>query len=240
MIGLFQVLALVLSVFATRVNADNLARRDKNLPARLPYVFPAPGTSAVSNEPRVVLLSPDTQLQLADHIRSRRTNGTLLALDGMLLNAPGMAEGEDSLFGNIRDNNSLPATMRELFILRTAVINSSSYQWLQHFLVGVSAGLTTPQLEAVRNPTPTALQLLALTPALRAALAFADESTKSIKVSQATFNNLRQFLNNQQMVEATMTVAGYNAISRFVVGLDVDGMANVALPSVNASFTTSD
>ena len=43
-----------------------------------------------------------------------------------------------------------------------------------------------------------------------------------------------------QMVEATMTVAGYNLISRFVVALNVDGMANVPLPSVQASFTTSD
>ena len=37
-----------------------------------------------------------------------------------------------------------------------------------------------------------------------------------------------------------MTVAGYNLISRFVVALDVDGMADVPLPSVSASFTTSD
>lgn len=42
------------------------------------------------------------------------------------------------------------------------------------------------------------------------------------------------------MVEATMTVAGYNLISRFTVALDVDGMANTPLPSVNASFTMND
>ena len=70
---------------------------------------------------------------------------------------------------------------------------------LQHFLVGVNAGLTNPQLEAIRNPSPNAIQLLALTPSLRAAFAYADQMTKSIKVDQTTFNNLRAFLNDQQV-----------------------------------------
>jgi hypothetical protein len=42
-------------------------RRDENLPARVPYIFPEPGTDPI-----------------ADAIRARR-NGTLLALDGALL-----------------------------------------------------------------------------------------------------------------------------------------------------------
>ncbi|EJD54393.1 hypothetical protein AURDEDRAFT_118894 [Auricularia subglabra TFB-10046 SS5] len=222
-------LALLLAVFNVGASPHvEVLRRDKNLPARLPYVFPPPGASII-----------------ADRIRSRRTNQTLLALDGILindrsLNAAAMADGEDVLFGNIRDSNSLPATMRELMILRTATLNSATYQWLQHFLVGFSAGLTTPQLEDIRDPARNALTARALTPPLRAALAYTDEMTRFIRVSQLTFNNLRTFLDDQQVVEATMTIAGYNLISRFVVALDVDGMANAPLPSVNASFTMTD
>lgn len=86
MIGWISFLALYLSLFAKRTSAsaDALVRRDKNLPARLPYVFPAPGTSEASR-PRIIHSSlSHERLQIADHIRSRRTNGTLLALDGML------------------------------------------------------------------------------------------------------------------------------------------------------------
>ncbi|GAW03911.1 carboxymuconolactone decarboxylase [Lentinula edodes] len=91
---------------------SNLEKRDDNLPARVPYVFPPPGTDPI-----------------ADTIRARRTNGTLLDLDGVLLNAPLIAQGEDDLFGVIRDNNTLPPAMRELFILRIAVLNNASYEW---------------------------------------------------------------------------------------------------------------
>ncbi|KAJ8456378.1 hypothetical protein ONZ45_g18741 [Pleurotus djamor] len=93
----------------------NVSKRDDDLPARVPYVFPPPGTDA-----------------LADTIRSRRANGTLLDLDGVLLNAPLIASGWNAFASAIRNQNSLPGQMRELFfpqILRTAVLNSAAYQW---------------------------------------------------------------------------------------------------------------
>lgn len=145
MIGLFALLAVYLSVFATGASAEALARRDKNLPARIPYVFPAPGTSAVSIvawSHSHCLMPTYSSLTISvlgglmepclrwmaccePSLRESRT----IVLKRHRLNAPAMAEGEDSLFGNIRDNNTLPAAMRELFILRTAVLNSATYQW---------------------------------------------------------------------------------------------------------------
>ncbi|KAF9263417.1 4-carboxymuconolactone decarboxylase [Marasmius fiardii PR-910] len=191
-------------------------KRDDDLPARVPYIFPAPGTDPI-----------------ADKIRSRRTNGTLLDLDGVLLNARLVASGWDSFFSVIRDNNTLPATMRELFVLRIAVLNNASYEWIQHEAVGRSAGLTTEQLRVIR-----------LTPAfsnekhvkdvlgeeLAAALAFTDWITKNVHVPDDVFNNLRRFLNDQQIVEATATTGGYALVSRFVVALNVDGKMNVPVP----------
>ncbi|KAG6809196.1 hypothetical protein H0H92_001195 [Tricholoma furcatifolium] len=44
-----------------------LEKRDDYFPARVPYVFPPPGTDPI-----------------ADAIRARRENGTLLALDSVL------------------------------------------------------------------------------------------------------------------------------------------------------------
>jgi alkylhydroperoxidase family enzyme len=193
-------------------------KRDNNLPARVSYVFPEPGTDPI-----------------ADAIRARRANGTLLALDGVLLNAPQIARTWNNLFGVIRDNNSIPAAMRELFILRIAVLNNASYEWIQHEPVGRSVGLTTNQLLAIRLTPPfpheNGVDLRdTFEPDLIAALEFTDHITKNIAVPDAVFNGLASFLNDTQMVEAVSTTGGYNFVSRFVKSLNVDGKMDVPVP----------
>ncbi|KAF9446392.1 hypothetical protein P691DRAFT_776898 [Macrolepiota fuliginosa MF-IS2] len=208
----FIVLILGLSTCSI---AAPLERRDDDLPARVPYVFPPPGTN-----------------EIADEIRQRRTNGTLLALDGVLLNAPLVAQSWNDIAGVIRDQNSLPGTMRELFILRIAVLNNAAYEWLQHEPVGRAEGLTTDQLTAIRF-TPSFASNSAektLGPSLTAALDFCDYITKSVDVPIRIFQNLRQFLNDQQMVEATATTGFYAMVSRFVEALDVDGKVDTPVP----------
>ncbi|KAH9858413.1 4-carboxymuconolactone decarboxylase [Lenzites betulinus] len=206
----------LLAAFFGTVLAHSPVKRDDNLPARVPYVFPAPGTNAV-----------------ADAIRARRTNGTLLDLDGVLLQDDGLASGWNALATDIRDNNSLPAPMRELFILRTGVLNNAAYVWLQHESVGRAAGLTLDQLREIRL-TPAFLSPLTpgttLTPELSAALIFADFMTNAVKVPQPVFNNLHQFLTDEQIVDAVATVGTYNLVSRFVVALDVDSKMDVPVP----------
>ncbi|KAJ3562556.1 hypothetical protein NP233_g9495 [Leucocoprinus birnbaumii] len=192
-----------------------LQERDDNLPARVPYVFPPPGTNAI-----------------ADDIRQRRVNGTLLALDGVLLNAPLVAQSWNSVADVIRNQNSIPGTMRELFILRIAALNNAAYEW-RHEPVGRSEGLTTEQLKAIRF-TPVFQSQSArktLGSELTAALDFVDWNTKSVEVPIHVFNTLRSFLNDTQMVEATATTGFYNFVSRFVEALDVDGKVNTPVPT---------
>ncbi|KAJ3489127.1 hypothetical protein NLI96_g2354 [Meripilus lineatus] len=225
-----------------------LGKRDDNLPARVPYVFPAPGSDPV-----------------ADAFRERRVNGTLLDLDGVLcaslpflsrrtfptdehcffqrssrLNAEAVASGWNSLFSVIRDNNSIPADLRELLILRSAVLNGAAYQWIQHEPEGRAAGLTTAQLSEIRNlppltgSSPSSTTPIGtnsnLTPSQAAALVFADFVTKEVKVPTSVFDSLKSFLSDRQMVEAVATVGGYNFVSRFVVALDVDGKMDTPVP----------
>ncbi|KAI0645577.1 4-carboxymuconolactone decarboxylase [Trametes meyenii] len=191
-------------------------KRDDNLPARVPYVFPAPGTDPV-----------------ADALRARRPNNTLLDLDGLLLQDKGLAAGWNALATVIRDNNSLPAPMRELFILRTGVLNEAAYVWLQHESVGREAGLTVEQLREIRL-TPAFLGPLVpnstLTPELGAALLFADFMARAVKVPQPVFDGLRRFLSDRQMVDAVATAGTYSLVSRFVVALDADSKADVPVP----------
>jgi len=191
---------------------------------RIPYVFPAPGES-----------------DIADTIRKRRKEGKLINLDGVFLNAPAIAQGFNQLVAAVRLQNSLDAGLRELLILRVAALNSAAYEWIQHEPVGRAGGLTDAQLAAIRDVSyvRTNQQPLvppsSLPPVLSAALAFTDAMTVDIKVPQHIFDSLKAHLSDQQMMEATATIATYNLVSRVLVALDVGDMANVLVPPASTS-----
>lgn len=104
---------------------------------------------------------------------------------------------------------------------------------IQHEPVGRSEGLTTEQLQAIRSTPPFAAQTLKATlgPELTTAMEFCDWNTKSVDVPDQVFNDLRAFLNDTQLVEATATTGFYNFVSRFINALDVDGKANTPVPT---------
>ncbi|KAH8107982.1 carboxymuconolactone decarboxylase, partial [Cristinia sonorae] len=187
---------------------------------RVPYLFPEPGAS-----------------EIGDTIRSRRGNGQLLELDGVVLNSEPLAKAWNEVGLALRDFNTIPADMREVLILRCAVLNNAAFEWIQHEPIARSLGLTTAQLLEIRllppltssssSPSPSSL----LPPALLAAIAFADYSTKEVKVPKAVFDALRGHLKgDREMVEAVATVAGYNMVGRVLVALDVGGMEGVDVP----------
>lgn len=59
---------------------------------------------------------------------------------------------------------------------------------------------------------------------------FADWSTKTIKVPKQVYAGLKQYLSNEEMVEAVALVGAYNFLGRFVVALDVGGMVDESVP----------
>ncbi|KAJ8696443.1 hypothetical protein PTI98_006310 [Pleurotus ostreatus] len=74
-------------------------------------------------------------------------------------------------------------------------------------------GLTIEQLRAIRFTPPffqTKHSESTLGPQLSAAMLFADWTTKSVRVPDEVLNGLKEFLNDQQIVEATMTAGGYS------------------------------
>ncbi|KAJ7127940.1 AhpD-like protein [Mycena epipterygia] len=217
--ALALVCCLATTVVGNTTHGPNLDKRDDNLPARVPYVFPPPGTDPI-----------------ADAIRARRTNGTLLDLDGVLCTqCTAQAQAHSALFGVIRSNNTIPATMRELIILRVVSLNNATYEWLQHEPVARMAGLTTEQLLVVRLAPPFfASQGLDFTPILGpdlvAAMTFTDWVTLNVRVPDDVFNALRPFLNDSQLVEAVSTAVGYCAGARLVIALNVDDKMDVPVP----------
>ena len=167
-------------------------------PARLPY---APGEGVT-----------------ADLLRARR-GGELSALDRLLLHSPPVAEGWNALLGALRSGTTLPADLRELIILRVAVLNGAAFEWTAHEPIARRAGLGDGQLAALRNPD--AERAPVWTPVQAAVLAFTDASTTSVDVAGPVFAALRAHLDERQVVEVTATVGGYAMVSRFLVALEV-------------------
>ena len=75
---------------------------------------------------------------VADLIRERR-GGALGQLDELLLLSPPVAEGWSALLGAIRGETVLDGALRELVILRIAVLNGAGYEWAAHELTAVVA-----------------------------------------------------------------------------------------------------
>ncbi|KAH8663228.1 carboxymuconolactone decarboxylase [Ilyonectria robusta] len=174
----------------------------------------------------------ETDQQIAQRIATRRADDGLLPLDLVLLHAPEIANGWDVLFSAIRNKSSLPDHLRELAIVRTAVLNKAWYEWGWHapLLRETEAFKQNPnKMKTVANPKP--IQPRELNEVEWAVLTFADEMTTNINPSDDCFNKLRTVchFSNQEIVELTATVSSYNFASRFLVALDI-GEKNGEVP----------
>lgn len=129
--------------------------------------------------------------------------------------------GWNSLLGAIRTKNSLPDSIREIAICRPALINKAWFEWNAHAPILLKAnGFTEGKLSVVKELHPTSQG--DLSDVEWAVLRYADQMTRNVSVDDGTFEALKKAgLSNQEIVEVTATVAGYNLVSRFLVALDV-------------------
>jgi 4-carboxymuconolactone decarboxylase len=153
---------------------------------------------------------------VAELMRARR-GGRLSTLDRLLLHSPPVAEGWNALLGALRGATMLPADLRELVILRIAVLNGAPFEWVSHEPIGRRAGLTDRQLAALRAEAPVPVW----SPVQAAVLAFTDASTRAVDVPDDVFAAVREHLDERQVVELVTLVAGYAMVSRFLVALRV-------------------
>jgi AhpD family alkylhydroperoxidase len=140
----------------------------------------------------------------AELMRARR-GGRLSTLDRLLLHSPPVAEGWNALLGALRTGTTLPDDLRELVILRVAVLNDAAFEWTAHEPIARRAGLTDGQLRALRSPVDEPVW----SPAQAAVLAFTDASTRAVAVPDAVFAAVQEHLDRRQVVELCALVAGY-------------------------------
>ena len=167
--------------------------------ARLPYADPNDAETAPLTE------------------RIRRERGKVLNLYGMLLHSPPVAEGWLAFLTAIRQKCALSGRVRELVIMRVAVLNGADYEFRSHVPFALAEGITQAQIDALKQGTTEAFG-----GSERSVLAYCDSMTREVHVPQAVFDAVRPHFSERELVELTATIAAYNLVSRFLEALQID------------------
>jgi AhpD family alkylhydroperoxidase len=164
--------------------------------------------------PYADLTSPEAK-PIVDRIVAER--GSVLHLYQMLLNSPPIASGWLNYLTAVRQHSTLPAALRELVIMRVAVINGAPYEAEQHAPIALREGVSQAQLDEL-NAWESSTKFDALQ---RSVLAYTDAMTKNIQVSPEIFAAVKAQLSDRLLVELTATVGAYNMVSRFLEALQI-------------------
>jgi alkylhydroperoxidase family enzyme len=149
--------------------------------------------------------------------RIKRERGKVLNLYRMLLHSAPVAEGWLAFLTAIRQKTSLAGRIRELVIMRIAVVNGADYEFQQHVPFALREGLTQAQIDALRDGKVESFNALE-----RSVLAYCDSMTREIHVPQPVFDAVRPYFDEREIVELSATIAAYNLVSRFLEALQID------------------
>jgi len=143
--------------------------------------------------------------------------GRLSPLYQVLLNSAPLAEGWEKLLTALRNRSALPADLREMVILRVAILNRAPFEFDAHRPLAVKAGVTPEKLDALRDvPAGSALDAKE-----RSVIALADAMTRDVQVPDAVFDAVRPHFDATALTELVALVAAYNMVSRFLEAMEI-------------------
>lgn len=169
---------------------------------------------------RIAPITPGTRPELAaleTQILAER--GRISPLYQVLLNSPAITHGWEQMLSAVRNRNSLPASLRELVILRVAILNRAPYEFDAHVPHALKAGVPQAVIDATRIP---GIESEApFSPAERVAMQLTDTMTRDIEVPDALYAEVQMHFDMQAQIDLVATIAAYNMVSRFLVALQI-------------------
>ena len=169
---------------------------------------------------RIDPITPGTRPELAPleaQILAQR--GRISPLYQVLLNSPTITQGWEQMLSAVRNRSSLPAGLRELVILRVAVLNRAPYEFDAHAPIALAAGVPQAAVDATRVvPLPADAPF---SPSEAVALRLTDAMTRDIEVPDALYAEVRAHFDAQGQIDLVATIAAYNMVSRFLVALHI-------------------
>ena len=170
---------------------------------------------------RIAPITPGSRPELAvleAGITAER--GRVSLLYQVLLNSPPLAQGWEQLLTAIRNRSSVPADLREMVILRVAVLNRAPYEFEAHVPHALKAGMSQHKIDAMRD-THAASKADIFSAQERCVLALTDTMTRNIEVPDSVFDPVKAHFNDHQLTDLVATVAAYNMVSRFLTAFRI-------------------
>lgn len=170
---------------------------------------------------RISPIAPGTRPELAAleaGIQAER--GRVSLLYQVLLNSPPLAQGWEQLLTAVRNRSTLPADLREMIILRVAVLNRAPYEFEAHVPHALQAGMPQEKIDALRQLTLPA-DAGVFSEQERQVLTLTDTMTRDIEVPDSVFDPVKRHFSDQQLTDLVATVAAYNMVSRFLTAFRI-------------------
>jgi alkylhydroperoxidase family enzyme len=120
----------------------------------------------------------------------------------------------------LRGHDRTERRLRELMILRTAILHRAPYEWHQHVRMAREAGVTEEELDRLASWQTADV----FGPAERAALALTDAIVAGY-VPQAVSEEIDRYFDYGQRIELTVTAAFYSMAPRVLdaLGVPIEG-----------------
>ncbi len=136
----------------------------------------------------------------------------------VMANCPVVGRDFLKLGNSLLTKGSLNPRLRELAILRVGNLAGANYEWTQHVAVARRVGVPDAQIEALPDwPSSDRFDENE-----RAVLQYTDEVAEKIRVSEDTFQRIKAFLSDEQIVELTTVIGYYGAVSRILEALQIE------------------
>ena len=117
----------------------------------------------------------------------------------------------------VRHKTSVPADLRELMILRVAVLNKASFEFDAHIPHALKAGVSQEKIDDIKSMNLSSK----FSAEEKLILQMTDHMTRDIEVPAGLMQEVTAKYGPGQVVELVATVAAYNMVSRFLVALNI-------------------
>jgi alkylhydroperoxidase family enzyme len=136
----------------------------------------------------------------------------------MLANAPDLLKAWTDIAWPLRNTTLTSRDLRELLIMRTALLTQAQYEWAHHWELALQAGVSKEKLEALPDWQASDL----FDSAERAALKIADELVLTGRVANGAFNELSRHFDASQMVHLILTISFYTCVAHMASAFELD------------------
>ena len=118
----------------------------------------------------------------------------------------------------LRNRTTLDPRLRELAIMTVGRLTDCEYEYTHHKALAQRVGVSPEQVEKLADWETSP----AFNEHERSVIRYATEMTEQVQIEDTTFDALRAFLNEEQIVELSLNTAFYNMVVRFLTATQVD------------------